>query len=146
MFQPFQFINTGSIPNDGTGDNLRSGSIKINSNFSITSSSLYELSSSLILKLNKENLKSGYGILIDSSSNDINISFQNPYTNTGSGYEIFVTESNTFKTIQSDDGISIIDTVKNLQFSFNPISIQVFSWVYLQNKNYPDQQTENQLK
>lgn len=127
MFQPFQFINTGSIPNDGTGDNLRSGSIKINSNFSITSSSLYELSSSLILKLNKENLKSGYGILIDSSSNDINISFQNPYTNTGSGYEIFVTESNTFKTIQSDDGISIIDTGKNLQFSFNPISIQVFS-------------------
>ena len=26
-------INTGSTPNDGTGDNLLSGAIKINSNF-----------------------------------------------------------------------------------------------------------------
>ena len=29
----YQGINTGSIPNDGTGDTLQAGAVKINANF-----------------------------------------------------------------------------------------------------------------
>lgn len=76
-----QFINTGSSPNDGTGDTLRIGSSKINSNFVIVSSSIETLSSqvtdqsmSIELKINKSDLIAGNGISIDSSSNQYIIS------------------------------------------------------------------------
>lgn len=84
MISPLQLINTGSVPNDGTGDSLKVGAGKTNQNFQSVSSSLSEisssiqiLSSSIELKLNKNDLIAGTGIIINSSSGQYIISSSN---------------------------------------------------------------------
>ena len=64
-------INTGSTPNDGTGDNLLSGAIKINSNFDEPEYGL--LGDGTTLGTPVTSIVAGTNVSVSSSTGDVTI-------------------------------------------------------------------------
>jgi hypothetical protein len=106
-------INIGESVNDGTGDTLRSGAVKINQNFT----ELYNRTESMIT-----GIYDGEGILVTQSFGQITIT--NNLPNRGSFNSVEVAGQQAIETSQLTDTLTLV-AGQNIQLLTNPVSKSV---------------------